>query len=118
MPGGDNTCIGKKLLADRRCAGRKPDTRENNEELRFHIDCGVPSGDWTKKGRHVRWILCLTLKMSRGGKWREPCASRDRDIYRSWLHRIVRLSFIFGLQRVSYASKSFLLFGLMDIYSG
>jgi len=30
--------------------------------------------------------------MSHGGKWREPCVSRDRDIYRSWLHRLVRLS--------------------------
>jgi hypothetical protein len=38
-------------------------------------------------------FFCLTSKMSRGGKWREPCVSRDRDIYRSWLHRLVRLSF-------------------------
>ena len=40
-------------------------------------------------------FFCLTSKMSHGGKWREPCVSRDRDIYRSWLHRMVRLSFVF-----------------------
>jgi len=33
----------------------------------------------------------LTSKMSHGGKWRGACVSRNRDIYRNWLHRLVRL---------------------------
>ena len=38
------------------------------------------------------WV-CLTSKMSHGGKWRRSCASTNCDIYRSWLHRLVRLIF-------------------------
>ena len=34
--------------------------------------------------------LCLTSKMSHGGRWRGSGVSQNRDIYRSWLHRIVR----------------------------
>jgi len=44
--------------------------------------------------------------MSRGGGWREPCVSRDRDIYRSWLHRLVRSNFYFILSVVWWADCS------------
>jgi hypothetical protein len=43
------------------------------------------------------FLLCLTLKMSHGGKWRDFLRSRNRDTYRSWLHRLVRLIFHFRL---------------------
>jgi hypothetical protein len=39
-------------------------------------------------------VFCLTSKMSHGGKRRGSCASRNRDVYRSWLHRVVRLTFL------------------------
>jgi hypothetical protein len=39
-------------------------------------------------------VFCLTSKMSREGKRRGSCASRNRDVYRSWLHRVVRLIFL------------------------
>jgi hypothetical protein len=29
-------------------------------------------------------------EVSHGGKWRGACVSRNRDIYRNWLHRFVR----------------------------
>jgi hypothetical protein len=32
--------------------------------------------------------------MSRGGRWRDFLRSRNRDSYRSWLHRFVRLIFL------------------------
>jgi hypothetical protein len=35
--------------------------------------------------------------MSHGGSWRGTGYSRNRDSYRSWLHRVVRLSFHFLL---------------------
>ena len=41
------------------------------------------------------FILCPTSKMSHEGKWRGACVSRNRDIYRNWLQRFVRLSFHF-----------------------
>ncbi len=43
-------------------------------------------------------FFCLTSKMSHGGKWRGSGASRNRDIYRSWLHRFVRLIFHFSIK--------------------
>ena len=50
-------------------------------------------------------VFYLTLKMSRGGMWREPCVSRGRDIYRSWLHRFVRL-----IHTASFSFPKFLVF--------
>ena len=35
--------------------------------------------------------------MSHGGKWRGSGASRKRDIYRSWLHRVVRPNWLSAL---------------------
>lgn len=36
-------------------------------------------------------LICLTSKISHGGRWRRACFSTICDIYRSWLHRVVRL---------------------------
>jgi hypothetical protein len=57
----------------------------------------------TRLDVRVRWFdigwVCLTLKMSHGGKWRDFLRSRNRDTYRSWLHRFVRLIFHFLILR-------------------
>ena len=39
-------------------------------------------------------LFDLTSKMSHGGRWRDFLRSRNRDSYRSWLHRVVRLTFL------------------------
>jgi hypothetical protein len=41
--------------------------------------------------RLMGFVFGLTSKMSHGGKWRRSCESTNCDIYRSWLHRFVRL---------------------------
>ena len=58
----------------------------------FHCFVVTLDGDnnTTSAGLSADWIECLTSKMSRGGKWRRSCVSRNCDIYRSWLHRVVR----------------------------
>lgn len=48
-------------------------------------------------------------KMRHGGKWREPCVSRDRDIYRSCLHRFVRLIFLF-MKYIRFKHRGFVVF--------
>jgi hypothetical protein len=45
-------------------------------------------------GKGSDGLGCLTSKMSHGGRWRDFLRSRNRDIYRSWHHRVVRLVFL------------------------
>ena len=41
---------------------------------------------------HESLFVFRTSAMCHGGKWRGSCVSRNRDIYRSWHHRLVELS--------------------------
>ena len=71
--------------------------------LQYSYRCASPIFLFRADG----YSFCLTSKVSHGGKWRDFLRSRNRDTYRSWLHRFVRLIFLFHFISVGKSPYSF-----------